>query len=277
MDTIVGLGNAGCQIADLFAKYPQYSIKKIDVGLEKTKNSFPLEEVKKIEDYEKKLPNLKYFFRGVRGDILFIVAGGGKVSSASLSVLKHLKNKCKINVLYIQPELSLLNEVQTKLEKMVYNVFQQYARSGMFERLYVVSNSQIEEMLGGLSLKNYYNKINEVITSTFHMINLYNHVPALENAFCDPPVGAKISTIGYYDQEKKEEKMFFPLDNVSDVIYYYAYNKQTLESDVNLMSNIREQIKDKRELGIRPSYGIFETNYDQDYVYCVNHTSIIQK
>jgi len=71
--------------------------------------------------------------------------------------------------------------------------------------------------------------------------------------------------------------MFFPLDNVSDVIYYYAYNKQTLESDVNLMSNIREQIKDKRELGIRPSYGIFETNYDQDYVYCVNHTSTIQK
>ena len=66
MDTIVGLGNAGCQIADLFAKYPQYSIKKIDVGLEKTKNSFPLEEVKKLEDYEKKLPNLKYFFKGVR-------------------------------------------------------------------------------------------------------------------------------------------------------------------------------------------------------------------
>ena len=82
MDTIIGLGNAGCNIADEFAKYPQYSIKKIDVGLEKTKTTFPLKEYEKIEDYEEKLPTLQHFFRGIRGDILFVVGGGGKISSA---------------------------------------------------------------------------------------------------------------------------------------------------------------------------------------------------
>ena len=31
MDTIIGLGSAGCNIADAFAKHPQYKTYKIDV------------------------------------------------------------------------------------------------------------------------------------------------------------------------------------------------------------------------------------------------------
>ena len=30
---IIGLGKAGCSIADQFTQYPQYEIYKIDVGL----------------------------------------------------------------------------------------------------------------------------------------------------------------------------------------------------------------------------------------------------
>jgi hypothetical protein len=277
MDTVIGLGNAGCNIADLFANYPQYSIKKIDVGLEKTKTSFPLQAHKSVEDYEKKLPKLQYFFRGVKGDILFVLAGGGNVSSATLATLKSLKNKCNINVLYIQPEKTLLNETQLRLEKLVFGVLQEYARSGLFSRMYVVSNSEIESLLGGIPLKEYYRKINEMLVSTFHMINTYNHLKPLENTFCTPPCGARISTFGYYDEETGEEKMFFPLDNTSDVVYYYAYSKRSLEDNVDLMKNIRSKMKEKKDLNIRPSYGIYETSYEQDYVYCLSHTSIIQK
>ena len=34
MDTVIGLGAAGCNIADEFAKYSQYKIYKIDNGLD---------------------------------------------------------------------------------------------------------------------------------------------------------------------------------------------------------------------------------------------------
>ena len=34
MDAVIGLGAAGCNIADQFAKHPQYKVYKIDVGLE---------------------------------------------------------------------------------------------------------------------------------------------------------------------------------------------------------------------------------------------------
>ena len=37
MDAVLGIGKAGCAIADVMANYPQYEIFKIDVGLEKSK------------------------------------------------------------------------------------------------------------------------------------------------------------------------------------------------------------------------------------------------
>jgi len=235
------------------------------------------EEQKKVEDYESKLPNLKYFFRGLRGEILFVVGGGGKVSSASLAVLKHLKNKCKINVLYVRPTLGVLNEQQSKLQRMAFGVFQEYARSGVFERLYVASNEEIEYMLGGISIKNYYNKINEIIVSTLHMINVYKNNKSLTNTYGDLPLGARITTIGMYDEAEKEDKMFFSLDNVSDVVYYYAYNKDRLETDSKLMTVIKENIEQNKSENIRATYGVYETDYEQDYVYSLYHTSEIQQ
>ena len=154
MDTIIGLGNAGCNIVDKFAKYPQYLTYKLDVGLKRTPTTFPLKQHEKFEDYEEKVPSLKAFFKELTGEILFVVGGSGKVSSASLSILEYLK-KYKINILYIKPELSLLNDSQVQLERVVYNVFQEYARSGVFERMYIVSNEEISQIVGSISIRNY--------------------------------------------------------------------------------------------------------------------------
>jgi len=276
MDTIVGLGNAGCNIVDVFAKYPQYLTYKLDVGLKRTKTTFPLKHYEKIEDYEEKMPSLKTFFKDAGGEILFVLAGAGKVSSASLSILQYLK-KYKINILYIRPELSLLNETQAQLERLTYNVFQEYARSGLFHRMFIVSNEEIENVLGGVSVKQYFKKINEMIVSTIHMINVFRNNKSIVDTFCQMPVGARISTFGISSLEKKEDYAFFSLDNVSDIVYYYAYNKDKLETDSSLMKDIKKVINDQKRNGIRVTYGIFETDYEQDYIYCLNHSSVIQK
>ena len=276
MDTVIGLGNAGCNIADEFAKYPQYSVYKLDVGLKRTKTTYPIKEYEKIEEYEEKLPSLRHFFKDVKGELLFVVGGGGSVSSASLSVLKHLK-KQKINILYIKPEVSLLNERQAQLERLTYNVFQEYTRSGLFNRMFIVSNETVETVIGGVSIKKYHEKINEIIVSTFHMINVFKNNQSITDTYCDTPPGTRISTIGIADPAKKENMMFFSLDNVTDVVYYYAYNKEKLESDSGLMRDIKKTVIEQKENGIRVTYGIFETEYEQDYIYCINHSSMIQK
>jgi len=276
VDTIIGLGNAGCNIVDKFAKFPQYLTYKMDVGLKRTPTTFPLKQQEKFEDYEEKLPSLKTFFKEVEGEILFVVGGSGKVSSATLSILQYLK-KHKINILYIKPEVSLLNNLQVQLEKLVYNVLQEYTRSGVFERMYIISNEEVAQIVGGISIKNYHEKINEMIVSTIHMINIYKNNESVTDTFCDLPVGARITTMGMSDLEKNVDNLFFSLDNVTDVVYYYAYNKDKLELDFELMSKIKTAVSNKKEDGARVTYGIFETNYEEDYIYCLNHSSMIQK
>ena len=276
MDTIIGLGNAGCNIVDKFAKFSQYLTYKLDVGLPRTPTTFPLKQHEKFEDYEEKMPSLKTFFKEVEGEILFVVGGSGKVSSAALSILQYLK-KHKINILYIKPEFSLLNNSQIQLERLVYNVLQEYTRSGVFERMYIVSNEEVAQIVGGISIKNYHEKINEMIVSTIHMINVYKNNESVTDTFCDLPVGTRLTTIGMSDLEKNVDNLFFSLDNVTDVVYYYAYNKDKLELDFELMSKIKTAVSNKKEDGVRVTYGIFETNYEQDYIYCLNHSSVIQK
>ena len=276
MTTAIGLGNAGCNIVDLLSKYPQYSCYKFDVGLKKTKYNFPLKEVEKLEDYEQKMPSPRAFLKNVSGDVLFIVAGGGKVSSCALRILEALK-KNKITVLYIRPELTQLSDTQATLERMTYGVFQEYSRSALFDNLILVSNSEIDRILGGLTIKEYESGINQTIASTLHMINVYKNTTPLVSTFDKKPDGVRISTIGVCDPETNEEKMFFSLDNVSDIDYYYAYDKGEIETNKNLLSDLKNNINEKKEVAKRVTYGVYETNYKQNYLYCIHSTSIIQQ
>ena len=275
MDTVIGLGKAGCAIADKFAKYSQYLTYKLDVDLPVGPRSFVLARQQKIEDYEENCPDLTKFFDSVEADILFVIGGGGRVSSSALAILKQLKH-CNINVMYIKPDLSFGGATEKLLDKMTFNVLQQYARSGVFERLYLIDNEQLEKVIPPTSVKNYYDNLNEAIVSTFHMINVFNHVDPVTDTFSDPPIGARISTIGFVNPKKNDDQMFFLLDNVSDMVYYYGYNKMKLEEGNNLLSQVKNSIIKKTDGGVRVSYGIFETDYEQDYIYILNHSSVIQ-
>ena len=276
MTAVIGLGNAGCNIADLLSQYSQYSCYKFDVGLKKGKYAFPLKELGKLEDYEQKMSSPRSFLRGINEDVLFIMSGGGKVSSCALRILEAVK-KNKITVLYIQPELTLLSDTQASLQRMTYGVLQEYARSGLFEQLILVSNSELDKLLGGLTLKEYQSNINETLASTMHMINVYRNIKPLVSTFDKKPTGVKISTIGVCDLSNGSEKMFFPLDNVSDIEYYYAYGKKEVETNKNLLSVVKNNINEKKEVTQRVTYGVYETDYEQNYLYCIHSTSIIQQ
>ena len=275
MDTIIGLGKAGCAISDRFAEFSQYNTYKLDADLPEGPRSYSLGYHEKIEDYEEKCPNLAKFFADLQGEVLFVVAGGGKVSLASLTILQQLKH-LDLNVMYIKPDLSFCGQTSTNLSKMLLGVFQEYARSGVFKRLYLIDNIELEKNIPPTSVKNYFYNLNEAIVSTLHMINVFDHIDSIIDTFTPPPIAARISTFGFVHPEKNQDKMFFLLDNVTDVVYYYGYNKMKLEDGNNLMTQVKASIKKKTKEGVRATFGIYETNYEQDYIYCVNHSSMIQ-
>ena len=60
---VIGLGDAGCNVADSFAQYPQYKIFKINVDIEGNK-CYNILKCKTAEEYENvDLPKIKTFFK----------------------------------------------------------------------------------------------------------------------------------------------------------------------------------------------------------------------
>ena len=271
MDTVVGLGGAGCRIADEFAKYPQYDVYKIDVGLQ-GENCYAFPQQASHEDYERNTPDLTKFFSDVDGYVLFVVGGGGKISGASLQILRQLRH-CKLFVLYIRPVLSTLNKTAFLQERVVYNVFQEYARSGMFERLILMSNESLEELAGEVSLLDANSALNKQIVNAVHFINVFNHQePVLNNR--EPPKDiARLCTFGIQNIRDGSEKSMFPLDNICDKIYYFAIKEDDLKSDTKLIKTIREHLSTNT---IRPSYQIHSTKYSESFAYFMSFSSFIQ-
>ena len=271
METIIGLGSAGCNIADCFARYPQYEIYKLDVGIS-GKNCYYLPKYDTPEEYEAHIGDLTNLFGEIRGDILFVLGGSGNVTGGALRALEQLRH-CSINVLYVEPDIGMLSGSRKLQERTSYYVLQEYARSGLFERLFVVSNPQLEAILGNVPIVGYNDRLNELVVSTIHMINVYNNIEPVVDNFSDFSETTRISTIGISNLEN-QKNLFFSLDNTREMRYYYAINRDKLETDGTLMRKITENIKN--EAGIDVSYGIYATEYPNDYVYCVANSSMIQ-
>jgi len=275
MHTIVGLGQAGCRIAEGFRRYKNYDIYKIDTGIEDSKWTYSLPQQAHPEMYEEHCPNLDEFFKDIEGEVLFILSGGGLISGCALRVLEGLK-KNTINILYVRPDISFLSPIRKLHERVVFNVLQEYARSAVFKRLLIVDNATLEKNIGNIPVVGFYERINEAITPVIHMLNVFGHIDSVEDNFSDPLETCRISTIGMYEFDSGEENMFFPLEKTREVCYYYAINKKELESDGTLMNKIKKQLKEKNK-DLKISYGIFSTNYPKKYVYVMSHSSTIQK
>jgi len=271
METIIGLGSAGCNIADCFAQYPQYDVYKFDVGIS-GKNCYYLPKYDTPEEYEAHIGDLTNILSKIEGDVLFVLGGSGNISGGALRILEQLRH-CSINILYVEPDIGMLSGKKKLQERITYYIFQEYARSGLFDRVFLVSNPLLEEILGSVPIMGYNARLNQLIVSTFHMINVYNNNEPIVKNFSDFKEQTRISTIGISNLEN-EKKLFFPLDNVREMRYYYAINKGKLETDGTLMRKITENVKNEADIDV--SYGIYATDYADDYVYCVANASIIQ-
>ena len=280
MDTIIGLGAAGCNIAEKFAEYSQYKVLKVDSErrpfdwLNKGFKLIP--EQKSPEEYEENCPFLGDLIEEIDGEVLFILAGGGKISGSALRILQQLQDK-KVSILYIQPDTDLLPKTAKLQENLTYGVLQEYARSSVFERIYLVKNSAVEDILGEISIAEYYDKINDFIVSAIHMINVFKYSEPISSNFEESNVSSRITTFGMVNLEDGKETLFFPLQFPREKIYYYAINKNSLKNDKGLHRKIMQQVKSKIDnTEISVTYGIYSTDYDDDYVYSVANASFVQ-
>mgnify|MGYP003130297514 FL=1 len=273
METIIGLGEAGCKISNLFAQYPQYRTFCVDTQNKGYKSFKKIKEQASIEDYEKRFRKIK--FGDKLGDTCLILAGSGNITGISLRLLESLKSY-NLSVLYVQPDVDMLTPDAKKREFAVRNILQEYARSGLLEEMFLVDNLRIENLIGDTTLSEYWPSINQTIVNTIHMMNIFKHSSPIMSTTPESPPTARIKTIGQMNFDTHDESMFYNLNYVREKQYIYALNEKKIEEEAGLVKKINQKIKSISDENVRASYSIYATKYENDYVFTTHSATMIQ-
>jgi len=276
---LIGLGARGCKLVEHFRQYNEYKIYKIDfdlVGLKKD-GIFCFPEVTTVEECESKFPSMSNFFKNATGRTILFTSGADILCASALRVLETIKVRNTITVVYIKPD-TILSDPATKLiDNAAFNVFQQYARSGAFENLYLISEEKLFDAVGDVAIANFESSASGLVASVFHIINVMNNSQPIYDNYSKRVDIARISTIGMSSIEENMENLLFPLDFCSEKSYYYLIPKKILDTDQKLMQKILTQVKNNiKKDKIKIGFGVYETEYEEPYVYVTCSSSIIQ-
>ena len=205
-----------------------------------------------------------------------VLAGSGLASGCLMKLIESIVHKDGLEIIYIRPDMEFLNKEEILRERLVFKVLQELARSGSFKRLYLLDNKKIVDILPDINIENYYDKINETIAFTFNMIKYAcESDDSIRSNLTEQKETCRIVSFGPVDFEKSQENLFFDLKTVREKQILYLLSQKTLK-DKSLLNKISRQMKDFSDDGnISVSYKVIK-NDEQDQVFCLSSTSIIQ-
>jgi hypothetical protein len=271
---IIGLGSVGCQIAQNFKEFPNYRIFSIDVKDNEYQGFLRIAPQKTHEDYEKNYTHLN--LQQCRGRAVVILSGASTISGIVLRLLEQIKDN-EVTILYIKPDDNDLSKEMRTQDKITFGILQQYVRSDVFNKIYIINNKDVENILGNnISISNYWSDINRVISSTYNMINVFSNTEPLLTTFSTTPETAKIATLGVVSFDNFDEKVFYNLKAVRNKKYFFGVNKETLE-DKDLLHRIRSFVSSRSTSRCDVGFSIYSTSYEENYVYCAHYASFIQE
>ena len=244
MKTILGIGSAGTNIVQQLAQYNAYQIYTINTETTKTtKYKFNLPELDGPEAYEAMdLTKLEKWLSTIDSKCTVFLCGASNSSGITLRALEVLHKKgVSLEVVYFMPEIDVLSEEKQLQERACRGILQNYARSGLFEKICLVSNMILEKIAGSTNVFDYYQQINHVFTSTYYMMDVFKNTKPITSTFKKPRESCRISTIGLSSLEQ-EETLFFPFKQSVDMIYYYGINEQKLRTEENLFRTLTNKV-----------------------------------
>ena len=151
MKNILGIGNAGCNIVGQLSQHSVYQAHYISNETSKTsKLKFALPEKHDPEQYESMdMTKLHRWLGKIHEQCTVFLCGASDSSAIALRALEYLHNKgVKIEMVYFMPETEVLSETKVLHERSVRGILQKFARSGLFEKICLVSNIRLEKIAG---------------------------------------------------------------------------------------------------------------------------------
>ena len=199
----------------------------------------------------------------------------GDISGCVLRVLQQIK-KQKIDVIYIKCTERQLTKEQATKDKIVFGVLQEYARSNVIGNMYVVSNKSVENILPDISIQNYWKDINNFISNTYHMINVFQRAEPLLSSALNKKETVCIGTFGVVDFKTGNERLFYDIEYPRAKNFYYNINEETLK-DKELLHTIRKRTDDLQGDSVTVGFSIYPTTYEHNYVYSTCYASYVQE
>lgn len=277
---ILGIGQIGCSVIDSFQKIGGYKTFRVSTKLNnfQPKNDALLEETKLPEHYENiNLSKLKWLKTFSKKDEVFIVLSGFDLeTSSTLAILEKIKPS-SITILYLIPDVKILNQKLFQHHRIVSNVLQEYTRSGIFSRIFFVSYKNIDLMVGGIPIIEYNQIIASHISSTFNMLFYLSEIEPLMYSNDELPVGSRISTIGVCDVAKSQMEDFCILKDITDISYAFTISNKDLQEKKDMFKDLKSIMDSSRIEKQRVSYSIFGSEYNKNIGYYVKSTSITQE
>ncbi len=278
MISMIGIGTAGENIVEHFRGNKEYNVYVLSDNVARnSKYKFKIKNHEKVEDYEEATLKLGKFFATIDDHVQVFLCGSSRTANATLNILQHIKDK-KIDIFYVQPDTELLIGIPKMQERAIFNILQQYARSGLFNSFTVFGNCEIEKTIGAIPIKKYFDTINQTIYYSVHYKNLFDHTGPVVGNLTLPSEIQRIRSIGRINPRTLEENWYFELDNSRDVCYYICVSSERLENDGDLHSTIIKHLKNKpRNAFKNVTYAIYESPFETDFGFCVAHTNVIQQ
>jgi len=268
---IVGIGNVGCQVVEKFKQYTQFTVYKINTDLEED-NSFCLPTFKTPEEYELNYQNIHF---DLDEEMTIVLSGEEIINGILLRFLEQFK-QLEIKILYIKPDPKFLSNMQKAMEKVVYNVLQEYTRSAKIKFMSIVDFKIVSDIIGKVSLKERQDKIMQTFATSYYMKNLFENIQSVHEKIMETPPTYCITSLGVMDFESGEETIFYPIDNVREKVYYYYINKEQLDDDTELSDKIEAQINSKFSDNVTISYAIYESPHGESTVFVEHKSPYIQ-
>tara|TARA_Y100000593_G_scaffold95018_1_gene198343 strand:+ start:423 stop:1229 length:807 start_codon:yes stop_codon:yes gene_type:complete len=262
---LISIGSAGLAVAKAFT-----STKMI---IPIVQESFP-KHCESPEDFEKHWCDTKLQISFDEEECWVILCGASRVAGCTLRALETIKHK-KINIIYICPDTSLLAPVQAKSHKVVFNILQEYTRSGLLNRMYLFSNVEILKIIGAQSITQMYTAINNQIVNSLETIWYFQSQSPVLGQIHKPKDISRICTVSIGDFKKNEEKSLFLLDNCTETWYIYSINKTQLKSNKDLLNLIKSRVfaEDNQTIA---SFAIYPSAHKQSFFYSLKLTHYIQ-
>ncbi len=274
---IIGLGKAGCNIAELFKKYPQYTVFKIDSDekLKRKKNCLYIPKQPSVELYDANPIDIKRLLKNMdEDDVYFVTCGCGKVSASALWILQQLTDK-RVNIVYIKPDTTSIDDKSKMVNRAHFHILQEYTRSGIFEKMYIIDNKKMPEIVGKTSILNFYPKINELVVNTIHWLNIYTNTEPVFDTYRDEYITSKICSFGIVNLSEETMAETYSIKKCNQIKYFYGVNRIRIENDEELIEKLNRITSLKSE-DVSVSYGVYATDLEVGFSIALKSSSEIQ-